>query len=99
MPARARAEGGGAKARHVFCTRSRAARLREVSFTRGGESLNPLIGRALAGPAPLSPTHIFAPASTPARSVFELSIFVLIVAAAIFVVLCGLLTYALWYYT
>src|SRR5438132_13036617 len=98
MPARARAEGGGPQARHVFCTRSRAARLREGSFTRGRESLNPLIGGALAGPAPLSPTQIFAPASTPARSIFELSIFVLIVAAAIFVVVFGLLTYAVWKY-
>jgi len=60
--------------------------------------LNQLIGAALDRAAPLSPTQIFAPVSTPARSVFELSIFVLVVAAAIFVVVFGLLTYAVWKY-
>jgi cytochrome c oxidase subunit 2 len=43
---------------------------------------------------PLSPTNIFAPASTPARSIFDLSIFVLMVSAAIFIVVFSLLTYA-----
>ena len=43
---------------------------------------------------PLSPTNIFAPASTPARSIFGLSLFVLAVTAAIFVVVFVLLTYA-----
>ncbi len=42
----------------------------------------------------LSPTNIFAPASTPARSIFDLSIFVLSVTAAIFVVVFSLLAYA-----
>ena len=42
----------------------------------------------------LSPTNIFAPASTPARSIFDLSIFVLIVTAAIFLVVFSLLVYA-----
>lgn len=41
----------------------------------------------------MSPTNIFAPASTPAKSIFGLSIFVLIVTAAIFVVVFTLLTY------
>ena len=43
---------------------------------------------------PLSPTNIFAPASTPANSIFELSIFVLAVTAAIFVVVFALLAYS-----
>src|SRR5215467_211529 len=39
-------------------------------------------------------TNIFAPASTPARSIFDLSILVLSVTAAIFLVVFGLLTYS-----
>src|ERR1700685_2416483 len=42
----------------------------------------------------LSPTNIFAPTSTPAQSIFDLSIFVLEVTAAIFLVVFTLLTYA-----
>ena len=42
----------------------------------------------------LSPTNIFAPASTPADSIFELSLFVIAVTAAIFAVVFGLLLYA-----
>jgi cytochrome c oxidase subunit 2 len=42
----------------------------------------------------LSPTNIFAPASTPANSIFGLSLFVLAITAAIFVVVVTLLTYA-----
>ncbi len=41
-----------------------------------------------------SPTNIFAPASTPARSIFGLSLFVLAITAVIFVVVVTLLTYA-----
>jgi cytochrome c oxidase subunit 2 len=41
----------------------------------------------------MSPTNIFAPASTPADSIFGLSIFVLLNVAAIFVVVFALLTY------
>lgn len=41
----------------------------------------------------MSPTNIFAPASTPAKSIFGLSLFVLAVTAAIFVVVFTLLTY------
>jgi cytochrome c oxidase subunit 2 len=41
----------------------------------------------------MSPTNIFAPVSTPAKSIFGLSIFVLVVTAAIFVVVFTLLTY------
>jgi cytochrome c oxidase subunit 2 len=42
----------------------------------------------------LSPTNMFAPASTPAQSIFDLSLFVLEVTAAIFVVVFTLLMYA-----
>ena len=50
---------------------------------------------AFAQPAgsPFSPTNIFAPASTPAKSIFDLSLFVLEVTAAIFVVVFALLAY------
>src|SRR5580658_4202107 len=41
----------------------------------------------------LSPTSIFAPASTPAQSIFDLSMFVLEVTAAIFIVVFVLLVY------
>jgi cytochrome c oxidase subunit 2 len=42
----------------------------------------------------LSPTNIFAPVSTPAQSILDLSIFVLEVTAAVFLVVFTLLTYA-----
>ena len=42
-----------------------------------------------------SPTSIFSPAATPAHSIFTLSIFVLVITACIFLVVGGLLTYAL----
>lgn len=44
--------------------------------------------------APLSPTNIFSPDSTPADSIFRLSIFELEVEGAIFVVVFSLLAYA-----
>jgi cytochrome c oxidase subunit 2 len=43
---------------------------------------------------PLSPTTIFSPVSTPARSIFDLSLFVLAVAAVIFAIVFSLLLYA-----
>jgi cytochrome c oxidase subunit 2 len=49
---------------------------------------------AEAAAPPLSPTNIFAPVSTPAKSIFGLSIFVLAVTAAIFVVVFTLLAYS-----
>jgi hypothetical protein len=51
---------------------------------------------AFAAPSksPLSPTNIFAPVSTPAQSIFELSRLVLMVTAAIFIVVFSLLAYA-----
>ena len=42
-----------------------------------------------------SPTSIFAPVSTPAQSIFDLSLFVLAVAAAIFIVVFSMLVYAI----
>src|SRR5713226_6832467 len=42
----------------------------------------------------MSPTNIFAPVSTPAKSILGLSIFVLAVTAAIFVVVFSLLAYS-----
>jgi cytochrome c oxidase subunit 2 len=47
-----------------------------------------------AADPPLSPTNIFAPASTPANTIFGLSVFVLAVTATIFVVVFSLLMYA-----
>jgi cytochrome c oxidase subunit 2 len=41
-----------------------------------------------------SPTNIFAPASTPAKSIFSLSLFVLVITGIIFVVVGSLLAYA-----
>jgi cytochrome c oxidase subunit 2 len=41
----------------------------------------------------LSPTNIFAPASTPAHSIFGLSLFVLAVTGAIFIIVFTLLVY------
>jgi cytochrome c oxidase subunit II len=43
---------------------------------------------------PWSPTNIFAPASTPAKSIFGLSLFVLAVTGAIFLVVFALLVYS-----
>jgi len=40
-------------------------------------------------------TNIFAPASTPARSIFDLSMFVLAITGLIFLVVCTLLVYAI----
>jgi cytochrome c oxidase subunit 2 len=52
-------------------------------------------GAAFAQPAaPLSPTNIFSPVSTPSQWIFELSRFVLLVTGAIFIVVFSLLVYA-----
>ena len=45
-------------------------------------------------PSPMSPTNIFAPVSTPAESIFGLSVFVFSTMAGIFVVVFALLVYA-----
>jgi cytochrome c oxidase subunit 2 len=63
---------------------------------RSSRSLS-LLGLASVGiPSrpPLSPTNIFAPASTPAQTIFELSLFVWSTMAAIFLVVFSLLLYA-----
>src|SRR6201987_5397881 len=53
-------------------------------------------GTAFADPASsFSPTNIFAPASTPAKSIFGLSLFVLAVTGAIFLVVFVLLLYSI----
>jgi cytochrome c oxidase subunit 2 len=44
--------------------------------------------------SPLSPTNIFAPASTPANSLFRLELFVLAVCATVFVIVFTLLLYS-----
>jgi len=49
---------------------------------------------ALGGTPPLSPTNIFSPDSTPAHSIFRLSLFELEIEGAIFVVVFSLLAYA-----
>jgi len=49
---------------------------------------------ATATSVPLSPTNLFAPASTPAESIHQLALFILLVSAAIFLVVFTLLTYA-----
>jgi cytochrome c oxidase subunit 2 len=48
----------------------------------------------LLGGLSLSPTNMFAPASTPAQSIVDLSVFVLEITAAVFVVVFSLLAYA-----
>ncbi len=50
---------------------------------------------AAATSPPLSPTNIFAPASTPANSIAHLSVFVLAITGIIFAVVFTLLVYAL----
>jgi cytochrome c oxidase subunit II len=49
---------------------------------------------AASGSAPISPTNIFAPDSTPAHSIYRLSVFELEILGAIFVVVFSLLAYA-----
>jgi cytochrome c oxidase subunit 2 len=52
------------------------------------------VSRCLAEPSASSPTNIFAPASTPAHSIYELSLLVLGITASIFAVVFCLLPYA-----
>lgn len=58
-----------------------------------------LLAAAAPGPSviaggPLSPTNIFAPDSTPAHSIYRLSLFELEILAAVFVIVFSLLAYA-----
>jgi cytochrome c oxidase subunit 2 len=58
-----------------------------------------VVAAALAGPGHVfSPTDLFSPVSSPAQSVYELSVFVVAVALAIFVVVFSLLAYAVLRY-
>ncbi len=72
---------------------------RKVTITRGARSLFAFLGLAAngfaqpAGPF-FGPTNIFAPVSTPAQSIFDLSRFVLLISATIFLVVFSLLAYA-----
>lgn len=66
----------------------RLAKLAVVSSWAAASTL------AQAKPSPLSPTNIFAPDSTPAHSIFRLSIFELEIEGVIFVVVFSLLAYA-----
>jgi cytochrome c oxidase subunit 2 len=52
------------------------------------------VAACAAADTPLSSTNIFAPASTPAKTIFGLSMFVLILTGLIFVVVAGLLVYS-----
>jgi cytochrome c oxidase subunit II len=54
-------------------------------------SIGAVLGQSAS---PLSPTNIFAPASTPAQTIFDLSLMVIAIAAAIFVIVGGLLAYS-----
>ena len=56
--------------------------------------VSPATAWAASPSQPLSPTNIFAPISTPADAIFELSLFVLAVTTGIFVTVFGLLLYA-----
>jgi cytochrome c oxidase subunit II len=76
-------------------------RFRQYSVTRTGFQLLAflywfLATAAAAEPAgsPLSSTNIFAPASTPAKTIFGLSVFVLTITGLIFAVVFGLLAYS-----
>jgi len=56
--------------------------------------VNVIAAAAAAPDSRFSSTNIFAPASTPARKIFGLSMFVLVVTGVIFAVVAGLLGYA-----
>ena len=65
-------------------------------------ALNPIVplfcfmsGAAGAVASSAGPTNIFAPQSTPAKSIFHLSLFVLAITGIIFAVVCTLLVYSL----
>jgi cytochrome c oxidase subunit 2 len=68
--------------------------MRGVSFFRSGTFFAPVTALAEPAHSPLSPTNIFAPVSTAAQSIFDLSLFVLTITAAIFIAVFSLLAYA-----
>jgi len=65
-----------------------------VRYFRCGAVFAAVTASAAPAHSPLSPTNIFAPVSTPAQSIFDLSLFVLTVTASIFLVVFSLLAYA-----
>jgi len=65
-----------------------------ASLVLAGVCLRVATTSAQSTSAPLSPTNIFAPVSTPAHAIHGLSLFVLGVTAVIFVVVFSLLAYA-----
>ena len=84
----------------LFClsspigTRQVAARAASSTSAQTGAAV--CATSLLAGTAAAqSPTNIFAPAATPARSIFDLSMLVLSITLAIFLIVAGLLLYAL----
>lgn len=70
------------------------SRTRLVCGPDASHSWRPVVNIATSLPQFVSPTSIFAPVSTPADSIFELSLFVLAVTASIFATVFGLLVYA-----
>src|SRR6266853_6935431 len=96
------------KLRHPGFAETRNSRKADLMQMRGGKNSNTVdvldtfvfvlssaaVAAAQNTAPPLSPTNIFAPASTPAESIFGLSMFVLSVTAAIFIVVFTLLAYS-----
>src|SRR5579863_5077396 len=87
-----RAGPAGERRMQISGKRSRWYRAAQTLALVGGAA-----GTVLAKPrhAPLSPTNIFAPDSTPAYSIYRLSIFELEILFTIFVVVFVLLAYAI----
>ncbi|HZY64059.1 MAG TPA: hypothetical protein VFE38_16195, partial [Edaphobacter sp.] len=85
---------------NVFRVSSCLVLLTSVAFgSTSGVSIHRLapLGAALRSPAYFSQssTSIFSPAGTPSHWIFTLSMFVLSITGLIFVIVAGLLTYAL----
>ena len=78
----------------MHTTHSNHSRIRVAPLVLVGLCVLAATASAQSTPSPLSPTNIFAPVSTPADSIFGLSLFVLGVTAVIFVVVFSLLVYA-----
>jgi len=76
------------------CTLHHVAAMGGVFYFRGGTFFAAVTTLAEPAHSPLSPTNIFAPVSTPAQSIFELSLFVFTITATIFIVVFSLLAYA-----
>jgi cytochrome c oxidase subunit 2 len=74
--------------------RSLNSRAREMLFAATVLSWQAKLAFGEPPAPPSSPTTIFSPVSTPADSIYGVSMFVLAVTAAIFVVVGGLLTYS-----